>query len=138
MVIVSKWTLWGAGFMAILTVLAGLYAYNTVKHDGISHAAMTIHRNWAIPTAMAILAMTLWSLWRHYRKQSLSCLFVLALVIVEGLVLITAWHGAELVYRYGLGVMSMPQAEEVGHNHHGMSEDASMDSSMDMDKHHTH
>jgi len=29
----------------------------------------------------------------------------------------TAWHGAENVYRYGLGVMSLPQQESEGHAH---------------------
>jgi hypothetical protein len=37
--------------------------------------------------------------------------------VVQTLLLITAWHGAELVFRYGLGVLSLPQAEEVGHHH---------------------
>lgn len=33
------------------TVLAGWYAYNTVPHTALSHAAMTDHRNWALSTA---------------------------------------------------------------------------------------
>lgn len=37
-----------------------------------------------------------------------------------GLLLSTAWHGGELVYRYGLGVMSMPKSHGEGHAHeHG-------------------
>lgn len=29
----------------------------------------------------------------------------------------TGWYGAELVFRYGTGVMSLPQSEVVGHQH---------------------
>ena len=29
----------------------------------------------------------------------------------------TGWHGGELVYRYGLGVLSLPAAEGEGHDH---------------------
>ena len=39
---------------------------------------------------------------------------------VAGSVLVsTAWHGGEVVYRYGIGVMSLPNVEEGadGHNH---------------------
>ncbi len=52
---VARWCLWLAAFITIGTVLAGLYAYNTVQHDATSHHAMTIHRNWALTTAASIL-----------------------------------------------------------------------------------
>lgn len=110
--------LWTAGITAIMTVLAGLYAFNTVSHAGISHLAMIDHRNWALPTAAAIVLVALWSLWRDYKQKRLTLVFIIALLMVQGLLLATAWRGAELVYRYGLGVMSQPQSEGEGHNHH--------------------
>lgn len=94
---------------------AGLHAYYTVGHDGVSHAAMIKHRNWAIPTAIAIWLVATWSFYRYLKQKSITLVFIIALLVVQGLVLSTAWRGAELVYRYGLGVMSLPQAEEVGH-----------------------
>ena len=106
------------GIIVIGTVLAGLQAYNTVKHDSASHLAMTDHRNWALLTAAAMVLVALWSLWRTYKQKSIAITFIVVLFIVQGLLLSTAWRGAELVFRYGLGVMSLPQAEDVGHDHH--------------------
>jgi hypothetical protein len=40
------------------------------------------------------------------------------------------WRGAELVFRYGLGVISLPQPEEPGHERHHQSEEM-MENSMD-------
>lgn len=117
---VARWNLWfGAGF-TIITGLAGLYAYNTVAHDTPSHAAMMEHRNWAIVTITLILALAAWSIVRVRRNQALGAVFIVVMVITGGVLASTAWHGGEVVYRYGLGVMSLPKAESDGHNHaHG-------------------
>lgn len=125
---VARWCLWLVALLALITVIAGLHAYNTVKHDTPSHLAMTAHRNWAIPTAIAMVLMALWSLKRYRKRQALTVTFITALLAVQGLLLATAWHGAELVFRYGLGVMSLPQTDTLttpaehkdGHSHaHG-------------------
>lgn len=51
-------------------------------------------------------------------------LFTGLLVIAAGMLLSTAWHGGELVYRHGLGVMSLPKSEGPGHpNEHGAGHD---------------
>lgn len=114
---VGRWCLWLAALITIGTISAGFYAYYTVKHDAVSHAAMTVHRNWALLTALSIFLMACWSVRRYVKHQKLTLLFVIPLLVVQGLLLTTAWHGGELVYRYGIGVMSLPQAEEVGHQH---------------------
>ena len=114
---VARWNLWfGAGF-TIITGLAGLYAYNTVAHDTPSHAAMTEHRNWAIVTITLILTLAVWSIIRVRRNQTLGTVFIAAMVIAGGVLSVTAWHGGEVVYRYGLGVMSLPKVEGEGHAH---------------------
>jgi len=115
--IASRWCLWAAGFSTIFTVIAGLNAYNTVQHDAPSHAAMTDHRNWALPTAGFILLLTVWSCRRFQRQKPLSGMFLIALLLGQGLLLSTAWRGAELVFRYGIGVMSLPKAESAEHHH---------------------
>lgn len=115
--IVARWVLWfGAGF-TIFTGLSGFYAYNTVAHDAPSHAAMTDHRNWAIATISLFLMLTLWSVIWIRRCKSFSILFVIGMVLAGGALASTAWRGGELVYRYGLGVMSLPKAEGEGHAH---------------------
>ncbi len=46
-------------------------------------------------------------------------IFMLTLILSTGLLALTAWKGGELVYRYGLGVMSLPQVAQgaEGHDH---------------------
>lgn len=121
--IAARWCLWCAGLATIPTVLAGLYAYNTVMHDAPSHAAMTNHRNWGLPTAGVIAFLSIWSLCRYYYQKTVTLIFLSFLFITQCMLLSTAWRGGELVYRFGLGVMSMPQQGNDGHEHN--NEDAS-------------
>lgn len=115
--IVGRWCLWSASLITLVTISAGFYAYFTVKHDAISHAAMTVHRNWALLTTTIIILIACWSVWRYVQHKKLTWSFVIVLLIAQSLLLTTAWHGGELVYRYGVGVISLPQAEEIGHQH---------------------
>ena len=123
--IAAHWCLWVAGIVVIGTVLAGFQAYNTVRHDVPSHFAMTDHRNWALPTAGAMVLVAVLSLWRTVKHKSITINFIIALILVEALLLATAWRGAELVFRYGLGVMSLPQAEKMTHQHERPKENQS-------------
>lgn len=124
---VAEWNFWLGSFSAIAAVLAGWYAFNTVNHDAPSHVAMTIHRNWALVTVAVIFVLDVW-LWRiqKARTKGITHAFAFALVIFLGLLGATSWHGGELVYRYGLGVMSLPVVEGAeGHDHaHGDSHEA--------------
>ncbi len=114
---VARWNLWFGAGITIITGLAGLYAYNTVAHDTPSHAAMTEHRNWAIVAITLILGLAIWSIIRVHRNLALGTAFVVAMVITGGILAATAWRGGEVVYRYGLGVMSLPKVEGEGHAH---------------------
>lgn len=135
--IVARWALWfGAGF-TIITGLTGLYAYNTVAHDTPSHAAMTEHRDWAIATIILFLALAIWSIIRVRRQLAFGAAFVVTIVIAGGLLGSTAWHGGEAVYRFGLGVMSLPKVEGEGHAHehadgngHDQAENTTSDNSV--------
>ena len=52
--------------------------------------------------------------------------FASAVIGVWGMVASTAWHGGELVYRHGLGVLSLPATEhgQLGHEHGSVMKDA--------------
>lgn len=137
--IAARWCLWMSAFITIFTVLAGLHAYNTVRHDDLSHIAMTNHRNWALTTATGIMLVSVWSIWRYYKNQKITLAFFIILAIIEGLLLTTAWKGGELVYRHGLGVMSLPQLENEVHHHDGMMKNTEGTSSQPaMEKEHIH
>ena len=77
---------------------------------------MTDHRNWALVTIGLFIILAGWSLWSERQENLPSKLFLTGLLIGGVLLATTAWHGAENVYRYGLGVMSLPQAEGESHS----------------------
>jgi len=113
--LVGFWNLWLGAVITVLTVLAGVVAYNTVAHDTPSHEAMTEHRNWALVTAVLFVALAIWSWTRVRSGLSINNVMLILLLLGGGLLLSTAWHGGEVVYRYGLGVMSLPKADAHGH-----------------------
>ena len=113
MMIVARWSLWLGTLITIVTTLAGWDAYNSVAHDEESHIAMTDHRNWALATLALFATLASWSLvlwWRSDTSPSgiTGAGFMVALAIGGLLLAGTAWRGGELVYRHGLGVMSLP------------------------------
>jgi uncharacterized membrane protein len=118
--IVARWNLWIGIGLTLITVAAGWYAYYTVDHDAPSHAAMTVHRNWAMVTLVLFLGIAGWEYHLHRHAKGKGWLFTGLLVVAATLLVSTAWHGGELVYRYGLGVKALPKSEGAGHAHeHG-------------------
>ncbi len=117
-VVSGRLVLWIGLAAILLTVAAGLQAYYSVGHDAPSHAAMTDHRNWGFGALAAFLVAGALS-WTQ-RKASLSVRDVVLLLASSGVLLVTAYKGGELVYRYGLGVQSLPAVTGDGHDHdHG-------------------
>lgn len=78
---------------------------------------MKTHRDWALVTFTFIWLMTAWFLVLFIQDKKSRCLYIPGMSIAFGLVIATGWYGAELVYRYGVGVESLSHAEEVGHTH---------------------
>lgn len=130
--------LWiGAGF-TVLTLLAGWDAYNTVTHDGPSHAAMTDHRNWALATAAFFFVITAWSVFIRRKTVRVGILFLITLLVAAGLLATTGFKGAEAVYRYGIGVMSMPQVSgDGGHSSHSHGDNSHHETNGSEDGGHT-
>lgn len=110
----ARWNLCLGALITLGTVCAGWYAFNTVNHDNASHLPMLSHRLWALSTAAAVIVLALWSI--ATRRREPQILFVACLLAASGALAVTGYKGGELVYRHGLGVMSMPQMD--GHMHH--------------------
>ncbi len=112
----------------VLTVFTGWLAFNSVAHDTPSHLAMTDHRNWALGTAGVFLVSSFIYFIRPNMRTSLVGVLLIA---SASLVAITGFKGGEVVYRYGLGVMSLPEVSAGGgdgHDHeHGGSEAGTME-----------
>jgi len=131
----ANWCLWTGCLFAIATATAGWFAYNSVAHDAASHAEMTLHRNWALPTVAIFLLMGLWAIILARKRRRPGFLFLTFSLIAAGMLMVTGWLGAEAVYRYGLGVKSLPTVEEGGdgynhshnHSHNSMHDETSDD-----------
>ena len=131
----------GVALIAVLlTIASGWHAYNTVAHDTPSHIAMTDHKNWAFATAtVSIVGILLYFISKNLRQTLVGALFVVSTVMVG----ITGFKGGELVYRHGLGVMSLPETSGEGHGHdhdhgngdHHAEQDASADHHGDSKEH---
>lgn len=116
----ADWMIAFGAAAIVLTVAAGFEAYYTVAHDGPSHEAMTTHRNWAVPTALALLGLA-GRRWLK-RQERPSLLFASVFAVAALSLSVTAWWGGRLVYEHGLGVASLPQVSGEGHDHdHGDS-----------------
>ena len=115
---VANWNLWLGVVFAIVTVVAGWFASNSVDHDTPSHLAMLEHRNWALGTTAAFMLLAFWSIRRARKALPITWLITLPLIVASMSLGATGWLGGELVFRHGLGVMSLPDTDEHDHGAH--------------------
>jgi uncharacterized membrane protein len=120
---VANWNLWLGALAAVITVGTGWVAYNTVDHDTPSHIAMSNHRNWAMATSAVFIVLAYWSYSRARKAISLSWVLVMPIVLAALMLGITGYKGGELVYRFGLGVMTLPDTSP----HHHVDADHDQD-----------
>jgi len=115
--ITGRWMLWAATIFACVAAVFGWFAYNSVKHDEAGHLAMTLHRNWALATLGVLVLLSALDL--RFKRSIVQPSYGFLALLVTGwlLVVSTAWHGGEVVFRHGLGVMSLPKPEGPGHTH---------------------
>ena len=114
----AHFTLWLAALGATTAVLFGWLAYNSVNHDDAGHAAMLLHRAWAVPTAIGLVLLASWDAWKNRVNELISVPMLFLLLILSQAIVITGWLGGEVVYRHGIGVLSLPVSEGAGHSHH--------------------
>ena len=123
--IFGRWMLWAAALFACIAAVFGWFAYNSVEHDEAGHLAMTLHRNLALMALGALVLLAVIDLWPK-RTATLPSYGLLTLLIASWLLVVNAaWHGGEVVYRHGLGVMALPDVESEAqpHQHDGAEHD---------------
>jgi len=114
----THFTLWLSAFFGLIAVLFGWLAFNsTINHDDAGHAAMLLHRAWAIPTAAGLVLVAIWHSLKSRQSNPMSIPVLVYLAGLSMSVATTAWLGGEAVYRHGIGVLSLPASG--GHNHAG-------------------
>lgn len=115
----ANWSLWTGSVLTLATVIAGILAFNTVAHDTASHLAMSLHRNWALPTALVFIMLAIMAVRLARKQQNPGWIFLSASGIAGLMLIATAYLGAEVVYRHGIGVLSLPDIEaDAGHHQH--------------------
>jgi uncharacterized membrane protein/ketosteroid isomerase-like protein len=113
----GRWALWATSAITLVTIASGTYAYYTVAHDGPSHAAMTDHRNWALASGALIIFLGAWSYLKSRRQAAQPPALLILMGLGVALLSVTGLKGGGLVYDYGIGVASLPDAEGPGHLH---------------------
>ncbi|PHS23955.1 MAG: hypothetical protein COA83_09065 [Methylophaga sp.] len=105
----ANWSLWTGSVFTILTVIAGWFAYNSVAHDAASHATMTLHRNWAVPTALLFLVLAVSSINLAKKRIMPGLKFLSVSVIAAVLLMVTGWlvrSRGRLSLRFGSNVFT--------------------------------
>jgi uncharacterized membrane protein len=126
-----------AALSAIAGVVFGWLAFNsTMNHDDAGHAAMLLHRAWAIPTAVGLVLLAIWNSAKSRLSNIMSIPVLVCLAGLSMAVATTAWLGGEVVYRHGIGVLSLPASG--GHNHQGHHGEASGSDKPAEDNHTSH
>lgn len=106
----------GLGLAAALVTLAtGWQAYNSVAHDDAGHANMTRHMHWALGACAAFLAAAAAAWLDRRRTAGAGAALLVFLAVGSGALAVTGWLGGENVYRYGLGVMRLPNTTDHRH-----------------------
>jgi len=102
----ARWNLWLGSFATIFTLISGLHAYETVYPNELARPAMLAHRNWALASCAWLVVVVIWSAW-CCNKGRAGIGFFFAMALLVAMLLSTAWRGAELVYRHGVGVTAV-------------------------------
>lgn len=119
LLIVSRWSLWFAGLLSIGTLAAGFHAFYTVNHNAISHAVMITHRSLGISSFVLIELLAIWSIVLYIKDVKPKFMFGIGLIVATACVIVTGWYGAELVFRYGAGVVNISSKTTVIQQNHG-------------------
>ena len=114
----GHFTLWLAAIGAAIAVLFGWLAFNSINHDDAGHAAMLLHRSWAIPTAVGLVLLASWDAWKYRVNELISVPMLFLLFLLSQAIAVTGWLGGEVVFRHGIGVLSLPSSEISAHGQH--------------------
>ncbi len=133
MTLAARWNLVLGVAATFATLATGWQAYNVVRHDEPSHANMVVHMRWAFGAAALFSAGAVVAWLDRRRPAGASVLLLAFLLTGSGALAVTGWLGGENVYRYGLGVLSLPKGEgepsgdvpaTSGHGGHAMPDSA--------------
>jgi len=101
---VAEWNLWFGTAVTVLTVAVGFIAFGTAPHEEAMVPLMEGHRDFALYTFAAFIAMAAISAWLRGKPGHPSPLFLAGLLVACILLVLTAGRGGDLVFEHGVGV----------------------------------
>jgi uncharacterized membrane protein len=108
----GHWSLRLGFVSAVVAAWFGILAFMGVPHDEIAYKAKTLHRDWALVTIAVFIPFFILSCLRQRLTRHITRAFTAGLIIPALLFFRTGWLGGEIVYRYGVGVESVPQIQD--------------------------
>ncbi|MDH3975071.1 MAG: DUF2231 domain-containing protein [Deltaproteobacteria bacterium] len=126
----ATWMLYLGTMGAAATVVAGFSAASSVPHNEEVHAIMTRHMYFGLTVFLLSLSLTTWRL-TGFKKGSpvhLVIGFIMVTIMAFG-----ADLGGLMVYKYGVAVKAVPQAESHDHSMGGHDHSTGENKEDDMD-----
>jgi uncharacterized membrane protein len=102
----------------VLSAATGFLGTNAMGHDSPGHALIHVHRNIMVATTILATAVTGLAFWKTEPSRGLRWGLVACLALTTALMTVGADRGAELVYRYGVGVLNEQPPGAAGHGAH--------------------
>lgn len=100
----ASWLLWAGTLSAWIALGLGLLAERTAPHVPSAWETLAEHETLGWWTVGAFTGLSLWR-WRRGARDREGLLQAAAWLAACALLGATAWHGGELVYRHGMGVI---------------------------------
>ncbi|MBI4372385.1 MAG: DUF2231 domain-containing protein [Candidatus Omnitrophica bacterium] len=119
---VGKWSLYFGALSALLAVVTGLQAADTVSHNDETHQIMMAHQY----LGFVILGLSAFlSAWLLKAKANLpqkrKPIFLLALLLLAIMIAQQGDFGGRLVFLHGVGVGKKSMSQHSSHEHHDHS-----------------
>ncbi|MEY2680765.1 MAG: hypothetical protein RL661_996, partial [Pseudomonadota bacterium] len=117
---VRQWAsglLYLGGIGAVLTVVSGLIAAETVPHGAQVHEIMEWHQRAGITVAVLTVALGVWRRLGGIPKSAMATALSMVLtLLIAGVLFLGADMGGMMVYQHGVGVKNLQSTAE--HQHH--------------------
>lgn len=101
---VGTWNLCLGAAAALIALVTGLAAVLGLQVGPAAHQAISVHLKWAVFTTLALVLLAVWRGAGSVQNSRPSWIFLLVLSAATAALLVTGYHGAQNVYRHGVGV----------------------------------